>query len=96
MWRKPVSESSVISLTMLCQQIAEEGQTPSVAMLRAKAPYKVSVTEAISAIKSFNGAKLAPRPTLKQPTKGELEERVKDLENAVAVLEKRLNALTAD
>lgn len=91
-----MSESSEISLTMLCQQIAEEGQTPSVAMLRAKAPYKVSVTEAISAIKSFNGAKFAPRPTLKQPTKGELEERVKDLENAVAVLEKRLNALTAD
>lgn len=91
-----MSESSEISLTVLCQQIAEEGHTPSVALLRAKAPYKVSVTEAISAIKSFNTSKHVTRPVSAPVTQSALEKRVKALENAVALLEKRLDALMSD
>ncbi len=34
----------------------EEGKTPSVGILRSKAPFKVSVTEAIDAIKRFNAS----------------------------------------
>ncbi|WP_018983502.1 hypothetical protein [Salinimonas chungwhensis] len=88
-----MAESSDLSLQALCQQIKDEGNQPSVAMLRAKAPFKISVTEAIAAIKSFNAAGMsrhAPKPAA---SVGDLEKRISELENAVALLEKRLSAL---
>ncbi|MBD3585408.1 hypothetical protein HHX48_06665 [Salinimonas sp. HHU 13199] len=91
-----MSESSEIPLTVLCQQIVEEGHTPSVARLRAKAPYKVSVTDAISAIKSFNTTKQTSRPASLPASQASLEKRVQELENAVALLEKRLDSLMSD
>lgn len=35
----------------------EDGKTPTVGILRSKAPFKATVTEAIEAIKRFNASK---------------------------------------
>jgi len=48
--------NTINQLIIICQKMHEEGKTPSVGMLRSKAPFKVSVTEAIDAIKRFNAS----------------------------------------
>ena len=80
----------------------KEGKTPSVGILRARAPFKVSVTEAIEAIKRFN----AHKPKLDVPSEREdsqqnstnsaeqvssLQARVETLEKEVAELKRVLN-----
>lgn len=84
-------------LAMLCQQMCQEGKSPSVGMLRSKAPFKVSVTEAIEAIKRFNTS----QPSTEKPTAPftnstpveNLESRVTNLEKEVSELKLALHKL---
>ncbi|WP_414830055.1 hypothetical protein [Alteromonas sp. H39] len=80
-------------LVMFCHQIANEGGTPSIALLRAKAPFKVSVTQAIDAVKAYQASnkKTSADTSNKDETITRLEKRVAALEGAVATLEKRLS-----
>lgn len=85
-------------LFTLCQKLYQQGITPNIALLRAKAPGKVSITQAIDAIKRFNSsAKPAPEVAGSPPTEAQkiqsLEKRVVELEAAVAVLEQRISGL---
>jgi len=97
-----MSNSNLQQLHILCLQMHKEGKTPSVGILRARAPFKVSVTEAIEAIKRFN----AHKPKLDVPSKKEdsqqnstnsagqvssLQARVETLEKEVAELKRVLN-----
>jgi len=85
-------------LFALCQQLYQQGTTPNIALLRAKAPGKVSITQAIDAIKRFNSA---AKPALKEagspPTEAQkiqsLEKRVAELEAAITVLEQRISSV---
>lgn len=80
----------------------EEGKTPSVGILRSKAPFKVSVTEAIDAIKRFNAS--APRVQSAnsqhdiQPSDDavSLATRVDALEREIETLKASLEALLRD
>lgn len=87
-------ELAIQDLVAICRVLASEGKTPSVGLLRAKAPGKVSVSEAISAIRYFNNSQGLPsadeKPEPKPVTTLALEKRVIALENAVATLEARL------
>ena len=84
-------------LILLCQQMYQQGKSPSVGMLRSKAPFKVSVTEAIEAIKRFN----ANQPSTAKPTAPStnsapaenLESRVTNLEKEVTELKLALHKL---
>lgn len=82
----------------------KEGKTPSVGILRAKAPFKVSVTEAIEAIKRFN----AHKPKLGIPNEENVSQqnpvattdqsdnfhaRVETLEKEVAELKRALHQI---
>ena len=49
-----MQENNLQQLMIVCQQMAKSGTPPSVGLLRARAPFKVSVTQAIEAIKRFN------------------------------------------
>ena len=97
-----MSNSNLQQLYILCLQMHKEGKTPSVGILRARAPFKVSVTEAIEAIKRFN----AHKPKLDVPSEKEdsqqnstnsagqvstLQARVETLEKEVAELKRVLN-----
>ena len=81
---------------MVCQQMVQKGTSPSVALLRAKAPFKASVTEAIEAIKQFNSANGASDPASingkEVETISSLSKRVALLEQQIAMLQKRLEA----
>ncbi len=87
-------------LVIFCHQIAKEGKQPSVALLRAKAPMKVSVTNAIEAMKRYNASHKMPvegeQPASEVDRIALLEKRVTQLENALTVMEQRLNKLTQD
>lgn len=84
------------SLFAICTNLAETGQTPSVGILRGKAPFKVSVLEAIEVIKRFNQHQQLqaeqPKPKIlsDQERIKELEARVSQLEHALEVMEARL------
>lgn len=49
--------NNINQLIILCHRMYEDGKTPTVGILRSKAPFKASVTEAIEAIKRFNASK---------------------------------------
>jgi len=80
-----------------CQQMAQNGIQPSVALLRAKAPFKVSVTEAIEAIKHFNAANTPTQNTenrdQNKETIASLSKRIDKLEHLVMSLQQQLNAI---
>ena len=80
-----------------CQQMAQNGIQPSVALLRAKAPFKVSVTEAIEAIKHFNAANKPTHNTenrdQNKETIASLSKRIDKLEHLVMSLQQQLNAI---
>ncbi|MCH2257366.1 MAG: hypothetical protein MK088_12115 [Alteromonas sp.] len=82
----------------------KEGKTPSVGILRAKAPFKVSVTEAIEAIKRFNAHKpklevskdenvAQHNPVATTDELGNLHARVESLEKEVAELKRALHKI---
>ncbi len=83
-------------LILLCHQMQKSGLQPSVGLLRSKAPFKVSVTEAINVIKLFNAssqqAENQPEVTADERVVN-LEKRVAELEAAMAILEQRLAKL---
>lgn len=84
-------------LVMLCHTMRQQGQQPSVGLLRTKAPFKVSVTQAIDAIKQFNGSAQPPAPQQTPPDSSgniaALEKRIAALEAGISVLEERLSRL---
>ncbi len=88
---------NVQQLVMLCHKMDKEGKTPSVGMLRSKAPFKASVTEAIEAIKRFNMSQKDASSLGSSATKvsglasESLEQRVEALEKEVAALKRALN-----
>lgn len=79
----------------------KEGKAPTVGILRSKAPFKVSVTEAIEAIKRFNAHKPQLDATGKENPSEQntslntrrtdsLQTRVETLEKEVAELKQTL------
>jgi hypothetical protein len=94
--------NNINQLIIICQKMHEEGKTPSVGILRSKAPFKVSVTEAIDAIKRFNASTPPPQTkTLQhemQPGDNSvsLATRVDALEREVASLKASLAALLSE
>ena len=99
-----MNNSNLQQLHILCLKMHEEGKTPSVGILRARAPFKVSVTEAIEAIKRFN----ANKPKLNVPSEEKetpqrnasltsqndaLHTRIDVLEKEVAELKRALHKL---
>ncbi|GGW73041.1 hypothetical protein [Alteromonas halophila] len=80
-------------LQRICREIAEQGLTPGVGLLRARAPFKLSVAEAIEALKHFKmGTARSSRQTPDDQAKSEqtMEERMAALEARVAHLEAQL------
>ena len=75
---------------IVCQQMVQKGTSPSVALLRAKAPFKASVTEAIEAIKHFNAANGASDPA---SINGKDVETIVSLSKRVAMLEQQMTML---
>lgn len=75
------------ALVKVCQEIAKEGLTPGVGLLRARAPFKVSIAQAIEAIKAFKQG----RPGVSDATPDNGEQV--SLESRVAVLEQRVSEL---
>ena len=92
-----MNNSNLQQLHALCLQMHNEGKTPTVGILRAKAPYKVSVTEAIEAIKRFN----ANKPAVDRNESGSLPPQVSELPSSatrhlherIEVLEKEVTEL---
>jgi hypothetical protein len=93
-----ISKANTKELLAVCQQLADEGVTPSVALLRSRAPFRVSVIEAIDAMRKFNQIpqkiEIPKKPASEAAQISALEKRVTELENAIHVLETRLNALS--
>lgn len=87
------NQSNLSTLVDICQQLAASGKSPSVGMIRAKAPFKVSIPQAVEALKYFNSA--TPVPETKEAAQPELslEQRVATLEQQVAQLESQLKAV---
>ena len=85
------------SLVEICHALAADGLTPGVGLLRGRAPFKVSVLDAIEAIKVFNQQSVQIKAPPKTPGDkehiAELEKRVEQLEQALAVMESRLAKL---
>lgn len=83
----------------LCEQIEENGQIASVALLRAKSPQSLPLPEAIKIIQHYKSG--ARSTKLEQPkeqasSKKEtlnIEQRMADLEQKNLALEKRLHVL---
>ena len=99
-----MSNANLQQLHVLCLQMHKEGKTPSVGILRAKAPFKVSVTEAIEAIKRFNAHKpklevskdenvAQHNPVATTDEVGNLHARVESLEKEVAELKRALQQI---
>lgn len=81
------------TLTQICRDIAAEGMTPGVGLLRARAPFKISVAQAIEAIKAYKHGKPASKKdetVAAQTHQQALEARVIALEERVHQLEARL------
>ncbi|QJR81763.1 hypothetical protein CA267_013840 [Alteromonas pelagimontana] len=96
-----VDQDSIQKLLMICHQLQQDGQQPSVALLRGKAPMKISVTTAIEAIRRFNagGSKQSDDSKVKISKDANriaaLEKQVERLESAVAALEERLDNIAS-
>ncbi|MBU2977845.1 hypothetical protein [Alteromonas sp. C1M14] len=83
-------------LVMICHKMHQAGQQPSVGLLRNKAPFKVSVTQAIDAVKQFNSSAQAPEKPAEHKESGRiqaLEKRIAALEAGMSVLEERLSRI---
>ncbi len=83
-------------LVMLCHKMHQEGLQPGVGLLRARAPFKVSVTQAIDAIKAWNASSKMPATPASDAGDrvAALEKRVSEMESAIAILEQRLAQLS--
>lgn len=83
-------------LVMICHKMHQEGLQPGVGLLRARAPFKVSVTQAIDAIKAWNASSKMPATPASDAGDrvAALEKRVSEMESAIAILEQRLAQLS--
>ncbi|GMM68315.1 hypothetical protein MTsDn1_16100 [Alteromonas sp. MTD1] len=88
-----MNNDNIQKLVLLCHKMQQEGVTPSVGMLRSKAPFKVSVTEAIETIKRFNvsSAHTPKKVVATNNAEQALSERVAQLENEVELLKRSLS-----
>ncbi len=75
------------ALVKICQDIAQEGLTPGVGLLRARAPFKISIAQAIDAIKSYKQGRAV------RSAASSVAEQPQTLEARVAMLEKRIDEL---
>lgn len=85
-------------LSQVCQDMVDAGITPTVGLLRAKAPFKVSVTQAIEAIKYFNATNTSnakPKQKDSEESLASLSKKVHALESTVEKLEQQVQALIA-
>jgi len=93
-----MSNNNLQQLMIVCQQMVQSGTPPSVALLRARAPFKVSVTEAIDAIKHFNAAngknQSITNNEVPNDTIASLAKRVTQLEQRLAAIQKQLDEKT--
>ena len=84
------------TLVQICRDIVAEGMTPGVGLLRARAPFKISVAQAIEVLKSYKHDRPlrktneAPEPQTEQQA---LELRVVALEERVVQLEAQLQQM---
>ena len=86
--------NTINQLIIICQKMHEEGKTPSVGILRSKAPFKVSVTEAIDAIKRFNASSPRAQTTNSQHDTQPGDDSV-SLATRVDALEREVETLKA-
>lgn len=83
-------------IATLCEQIVRQGSQPSVALIRSKSDRSLSIPEVINVLKSWKQdptqfANEPPSSEIKPQTESQtLEQRVKVLEEQVAMLLKRL------
>lgn len=97
---KTMANDNLQTLTIICDQLSRSGVTPTVGLVRSKAPFKVSVPDAIDAIKRYKSAHgnrspdVAKTTTLETDEKHDLAHRVSTLEEQVKVLQRQLAQLS--
>jgi|GEM_PF-3523263 hypothetical protein len=97
---KTMANDNLQTLTIICDQLSRSGVTPTVGLVRSKAPFKVSVPEAIDAIKRYKSAHgnrvsdVAETNTVSTDEKSDLSHRVSTLEEQVKVLQRQLAQLS--
>jgi len=95
-----MANDNLQTLTIICDQLTQSGVTPSVGLLRAKAPFKVSVPEAIDAIKRYKSAHGKKTPGVTESNavttdeNSDLSHRVSTLEQQVKLLQRQLAELS--
>lgn len=77
------------TLVQICREIAAEGMTPGVGLLRARSPFKISVAQAIEVLKSYKHDK--PVPLKSQPSAARTDQQA--LEDRILALETRMQQL---
>jgi len=86
-------------LLQICQQLAKQGKTPSVALIKARMTTKVSMQAVIKAIQLWKqnpNVELAPGQTPSESAPpASLEQRVAQLEKEVATLKLALQRQTS-
>ena len=102
------SSQTTQALILICRSLVEEGKKPSVGLLRGKASFKVSVSEAIEAIKHFNtlstqesqnevavstSSTHTSAPKQMQQRLTQLEDEIKQLHQTNTDLENRIDKL---
>ena len=83
-------------LIQVCQQIAQSGKTPSMALLRAKKTIPASMPQMVAALKSWENAPEVNANTAsieEQPVKTNDAERITSLERQIMELTLRINQL---
>ena len=87
------------TLLTICEKIATNGNTPSVALLRAKSPQKLPLPQAIKIIKSYNAGARSNAigsthiETVEEPTQLSIEQRLDALELENQSLKQRVQVL---
>ncbi|MEW9797657.1 hypothetical protein [Alteromonas sp. CYL-A6] len=77
-------------LAAVCAELRQKGLPLSVALVRSRAPFPVSITEAIETIKRVKNGSTTPAPV---PEKSASLSRVDALEQRIETLEARLAQL---
>lgn len=91
------------NLLIICQNLAKQGKTPSVALLKAKAPKNFHLSELVSAVQHWKAnPELAlqevdekvdttqSNQVIEEMSKAELTQRVLQLEERLTMLEQQL------
>jgi len=87
-----MANDNLQTLTIICDQLSRSGVTPTVGLLRSKAPFKVSVPDAIDAIKRYKSAHGNRAPSATETNTSEADEK-RDLAHRVSTLEEQVKLL---